>query len=262
MPSELEPYGRDEYRNALIANAAAKPFNVALLVGMTGAGIAVGGHVAIVLAVALVLYLAACARTFFDGDEAERVLARERADRRERLGSSTKHLDLDTLAPPIRTHLFEARTRERKIREAIEKAELPYAEVSHEVDGFVRVLEHTAARAQLLYDALSDTPVARVSERLAEVRSRRGERAADLIEALEHQLRIQRRMEAQLKRFYDEMERIVIELDTVRGNLVSVSASTDAATQKELAGEVRGLRERVGAVADGISEAYEEPSAS
>jgi DNA repair exonuclease SbcCD ATPase subunit len=257
MPSEPEPYGRDEYRNALIANAATKPFNLALLVGTTGAGIAVGGTIALVLVVAVIVYLAAVARTFFDGDEADRVLARERADRRERLASSTKRLDVDTLAPPIRVHLFEARTRERKIREAIEKAELPYAEVSDEVDGFVRVLEQTAARAQLLYEALADTPVARVSERLAEVRGRRGERAAELIEALEHQLRIQRRMEAQLKRFYDEMERIVVELDTVRGNLVSVSASTDAATQKQLASDVRGLRERVGAISDGINEAYE-----
>ena len=67
-------------------------------------------------------------------------------------------------------------------------------------------------------------------------------------------------MEVQLQRFYDEMERIVVELDTVRGNLVSVSASTDAAAQKELASEVRSLRERMGAVADGIGEAYEEPA--
>ena len=49
-----------------------------------------------------------------------------------------------------------------------------------------------------------------------------------------------------------------MELDTVRGNLVSVSASTDAANQQELAAEVRGLREEVGALAEGMSEAYEQ----
>jgi len=46
-------------------------------------------------------------------------------------------------------------------------------------------------------------------------------------------------------------------VDTVRGNLVSVSASTEAANQQRLAGEVRALREEVGAVAAGMSEAYE-----
>jgi hypothetical protein len=53
------------------------------------------------------------------------------------------------------------------------------------------------------------------------------------------------------------MERVLVELDTVRGNLVSVSASTEAANQQRLAGDVRALREEVGAVAAGMSEAYE-----
>jgi chromosome segregation ATPase len=259
MPSELEPYGRDEFRNALIANAAAKPFNLAVLVGVMAAGVAVSGPVLLCLAVALVVYLVACARTFFDGDEADRVLARERAERRERLARPSKRLDPATLAPPIRRHLLDAREREQRIRAAIERAELPYAEVTDEVDGFVRVMEQTAGRAQLLHDALADTPVERVQARLDEVSARTD--ARELEEALEHQLAVQLRMQAQLQRFYDEMERIVIELDTVRGTLVSVSASTDAATQQQLAAEVRALREQLGAVAAGISEAYEQPTA-
>ena len=52
----------------------------------------------------------------------------------------------------------------------------------------------------------------------------------------------------------------MVELDTVRGNLISVSASSDAGTQEQLASEVRSLRERMGAVADGIGEAYEKPA--
>ena len=65
-------------------------------------------------------------------------------------------------------------------------------------------------------------------------------------------------METQLRRFYDEMERMVIELDTVRGSLLSASVSEGATAQRELAGEVRGLRERMGAVADGLAEAFDE----
>ena len=53
-------------------------------------------------------------------------------------------------------------------------------------------------------------------------------------------------MEKQLERFFGEMERILVELDTVRSQLVSVSASTESAQQKELAADVRALRERVG----------------
>jgi hypothetical protein len=262
MPGELEPYDRADFRNALIANAAAKPFNVAVLVAMTAAGVAVGGSVLVVLIVALVVYLAACTRVFFDGDEADRVLARERAERRKRAAGPRRKLDMDALAAPIRLHVFEARGRERRIRDAIERADLPYSEVSDEVDGFVRVMEHTAGRAQLLHDALADAPVVQVEARLAEVRARPGGGAPELVEALEHQLAVQRRMEIQLQRFYDEMERIVVELDTVRGNLVSVSASSDAGTQEQLASEVRSLRERMGAVADGIGEAYERPGAA
>jgi hypothetical protein len=262
MPGELEPYQRDDFRNALIANAAAKPFNVAVLVATTAAGVAVGGSVPVVLIVALLVYLAACTRTFFDGDEADRVLARERAERRKRIAGPRRRLDMDALAAPIRVHVLEARGRERRIRDAIERAELPYSEVSDEVDGFVRGMEHTAGRAQLLHDALADAPVAQVEARLAEVRDRPGGGAPELVDALEHQLAVQRRMEVQLQRFYDEMERIVVELDTVRGNLVSVSASSDAGTQEQLASEVRSLRERIGAVADGIGEAYERPGAA
>ena len=78
-----------------------------------------------------------------------------------------------------------------------------------------------------------------------------------LVEALEHQARMQRRMEGQLGRFYDEMERMTVELDTIRGSLVSLSASEGADSQERLAGDVRALRERMGTVADGMAEAYE-----
>ena len=97
--------------------------------------------------------------------------------------------------------------------------------------------------------------------RLAELTQANDPAKAELVAALTGQLKVQRRMERQLQAFYDEMEKILVELDTVRGNLVSVSASTDAANQQQLAADVRGLREEVGALADGMSEAYERPPA-
>ena len=248
--ADLQPYRRRDFAGALAANAAAKPFNVAVLVVTMAAAVAVGGTIGLALAVALLVYAAACIRTFFDEDEAEAVLARVRADRRERLTSAAPRLKLDELAPPIMEHVRAARR-----REAIERSELPYEEVSVEVDGFVRTMERTAARAQTLYEALADNPPEQVEARLRQVRGEPGRE--ELVEALEQQARVQRRMEAQLGRFYDEMERMTVELDTVRGSLLSLSASEGAETQTRLAGDVRSLRERMGTVADGMAEAYE-----
>jgi hypothetical protein len=253
--ADLEPYRRGEFAGALAANAATKPFNVAVLVATMAAAVAVGGSIGLALTVALLVYAAACLRTFFDEQEADAVLTRVRSDRRRRLTSDAPRLKLDELAPPIREHVRAARRREATIREAIERSELPYEEVSVEVDGFVRAMERTAARAQTLYEALADNPPEHVEARLRQVRGEPGRE--ELVEALEHQERVQRRMEGQLGRFYDEMERMTVELDTVRGSLLSLSASEDAETQVRLAGDVRSLRERMGTVADGMAEAYE-----
>ncbi len=165
-----------------------------------------------------------------------------------------------SLAPPIGGLLRGALQREARIREAVEGAELPYTEVLGEVDGFVRTMEGTARRAQLLYDALAESPPAAVEQRLGQLDPNDPSKA-ELVAALTGQLKVQRRMEGQLQSFYDEMEKILVELDTVRGNLVSVSASTDVANQQQLAADVRGLREEVGVLAEGMSEAYERPPA-
>jgi chromosome segregation ATPase len=251
----MRPYGRGEFNRALIANALLSPFNVLVLAGVLVAGLLLDALLPL-LPVAIVVYGIAAARTYFDEDEANKVLTRERSQRRTALERG--RLDPSSLAQPIRQVVEAARERERRVRDAIDRAELPYAEVSGEVDRFIRALEGTAARAQLLYEALSETPPAWVEQRLAEVS---GEPAkADLAAALEDQLAVQRRMEGQLERFYTEMERVLVELDTVRGNLVSVSASTEAASQQRLAGEVRSLREELSAVAEGMSEAYEAPA--
>jgi len=214
--------------------------------------------VAVALLVALVVYAIAVVRTFLDEDEAEAVLTRERAERRAGLKAGTRQLDPATLAPEVGRHLLEARAIEERIRNAIERAELPYEEVSTEVDALVTLMELSASRAQLLYEALDDSPPSRVAGRLRELE---GSGKTELIEALEHQLTVQRKMEAQLESFYDQMERSAVELDSIRGSLLSVSASTDVANQQRLAGDVRALRDELGTLAEGMSEAFEERAA-
>ena len=249
-----KPYSRGEYNRALVLNALLDPFNVVLLAGVLIAGIAFG-VLSVLGPAGAVLYLAGAARTYFDSDVADKVLARERGERTSALPPAGRRLDEATLTPGIAKLVHTAREREARIRQAIEAAELPYDDIQGEVDRFVLALEDTARRAQSLADALRDTPIDGVARRLAEVK---GDPAkAALAEALTTQLATLERMKAQLLRFGDEMERILIELDTIRGQIVSVSASAGAAKGAELAGEVRSLREQMGAVADGMAEAYE-----
>ena len=254
MAESRRPYSRSDYNQALIANALTQPFNIVLLAAILIAGLVLQVFLP-VLAVGLVVYGVAAARTYFDQDEANKVLEREKGKRRKRLEAG--RLDPGGLSEPIALLLSGARQREARIRDAIERAELPYDEVSAEVDRFIRAIEDGARRAQLLYEALAETPPSWVEGRLAEVQGDPSK--AELTTALRAQLVVLRRMEAQLQRFYDEMERVLVELDTVRGNLVSVSASSEAANQERLAGEVRSLSEEVGAVAAGMSEVYETP---
>jgi chromosome segregation ATPase len=254
VAEELRPYSRAEYNRSLVANALTSPFNVAILAAMLIAGLLL--HVFAILApVALVVYGIAAARTYFDEDVASKVLERERASRRKDLEAGRP--DPRTLAPPIRQLVEAGHQREDRIRDAIERADLPYTEVSQEVDRFVRAMESTAARAQLLYEALAESPPQWVEKRLSEVRGDPSK--AELAEALERQHEVLLKMQGQLGRFYTELERVLVELDTVRGNLVSASASSEAANQQRLAADVRGLREEVGALAEGMSEAYERP---
>ncbi|WP_320671533.1 hypothetical protein [Patulibacter defluvii] len=250
-----KPYSRQEYAVALAVNAAATPFNVAILVGVTAAGVVVGGPVVVVLLVAIVLYLVAAGRTFLDPEVADRVIAGVRADRRRDAERGRRRLDPATLSPEVAGPLLHAREREARIRAAIDRAELPYAEVSDEVDRFLDELDSSARRAQLLHEVLVDDPPAAIRRRLAQVSGDPAKR--ELADALGQQLAVGERCEQQLGRYYDETERLLVELDTIRANLVSVSASTDASQQRRIGSDVRHLREEVSVLAEGMRTAYD-----
>jgi chromosome segregation ATPase len=254
MPPVLAPYDRGRFNRALIANALLDPFNIVLLAGMLIAAILLTTWL---VPVAAGVYLAGVARTYFDEDAANKVLERERAEHRKKLEAGRVVLKPQDFAPPIRQLIEQAHAREARIRDAIARAELPYDEVADEIDRFVAAMESTATRAQLLWEALSDTPPEQVQARLAQVKAENDPSKAELVEALATQVTTLQRMEKQLERFFSEMERILVELDTVRSQLVSVSASTESAQQTELAADVRALRERVGASAEGMAAAFE-----
>ena len=84
MAEDLRPYSRSEFNRALVLNALASPFNVILLAAIVVAGLVLDALLPLV-AVGLVVYGIAAARTYFDEDEADKVLAREREKRRATL---------------------------------------------------------------------------------------------------------------------------------------------------------------------------------
>ena len=112
----------------------------------------------------------------------------------------------------------------------------------------------SADRAQMLHEALAEKPVAVVQARMEELV---GTGKVELVNALGEQLEVQKRLETQLGNFHDEMERIVIELETIRSSLVNVSASTDQGVQEQLASQVTALRDEMASVASGMSAAFD-----
>jgi serine/threonine protein kinase len=250
-----KPYSHSEYNRALVRNALTDRFNLVVLGGMLTAGLVLGVFL-LLLPVALVIYGLAAARTYFDHDVQDRVLESERSKHRSRPGSGRAIRDPAVFSPRIADLMTRALKKEAQIRTAIDGADLPYSEVNDEVDRFVAIMWQTAGRAELLREGLADAPPAVVAARLEQLRRGGDPAKAELVEALTQQLAVQRKMEAQLLRFYDRMEKLLVELDTVRGHLLTVSASTEADNQERLAEDVRDLRQEMGAVAEGIAAAY------
>lgn len=258
MPADMQrPPTRAEMNRLLIANALTKPVpNIVVPAAVAVVGIAFGIPV-IGIAVAIVAWLALAATTYFDGDEAERVSREQRTRRQAKQQKASPRLNPATLSLPVREHLMQVLEQEQRIREAIQRADLPFEDVSTEVDGFVRTAERTASRAELLFEYLDDEDPARVEARLQQVK---GEVAAGdaskqpLIDALTTQLKALGAAREKLDDFFTQMERVSVELGNIRGQLLSVSAASESESQEELAAGVRDLREQIGAVADGMSE--------
>ena len=254
MAEQRKRYGRREHERALLANAATSPFAIGLFVAILAVGVLAGASLGLSLGLAVILYAIAAGRVLFDEDVAQRVLERGREPQNV-VGRATSPTPPE-LAPEIRAEIEAVREREERIRRAIESADLPFEEVGSEIDVLVAEAERSARSAQLLYEGLEDMPVAEVKGRIAAVEDDPSQ--ADLAEALREQLHVAERIESQLSEYHAQMERLCVELDTVRAHLLSTSVTTDAASQRLLALQVRDLREEMAAIASGIEQAYDE----
>ena len=111
--------------------------------------------------------------------------------------------------------------------------------------------EHAAARAALLREALADTPPERIERRHAEVRGGQDPGKAKLVAALARHLAVQRRMQAALAAYDADTERILIELETVRGRILALGVADDVAAGERLA----ALREEIETIAAALERA-------
>jgi uncharacterized RDD family membrane protein YckC len=152
------------------------------------------------------------------------------------------------LAPPIARHLHAAYGLRGRI------VALDHT-LDDDMNGIVGALEASAGRAQQLWDALSETSPESLGQRLAQLE---GSGKTELIDALRSQQAVQQRMHAQLERYRDEFERVLAEMETIRGHLVSASASNDVDNREQLTATVRALRDETHALADGTMAAYGE----
>jgi hypothetical protein len=253
-----KPPTRAELNRLLIGNALTKPVpNVVVPAVIAVGGIVLGiGVLAIVIAV--VAWIALSVVTYLDADEAEQVGAELRDKRRRAFEKANPRVLPSALAPPIAQRLQVVLDEQARIGQAIDRAELPFEEVSDEVDVFVRAAEKTASRAQLLYEYLADHDQRAIEQRLRDMHAADDPSKRALRDAVEAQVGALRRGSDQLDRFYTEMERIGVELGNVRAELLAVSAASESAGQQRLAADVRDLREQMGAVSAGMSEALSE----
>ena len=253
MPGELErPPSRSELNRELMVRAATSWDGIGALILVAGAGVVLSLPVLIVVAV--VLWLAASVWHYFDGSEADK-LAASRAAKRSRLEQASR-LDPAALCAPVSSELRRARAQEASIRQTIEESELP-SELTGDVDALVTAFEATARRADIIYRTIerqqeNGQGAADLEARLASLRAAGRVESDDdraLLEALSAQLAAARRAEELRDRFFTTMERMVAELGTIDSEILGMSASEAASSQRQVAGQLRDLRELVSGLA-------------
>ena len=63
-------------------------------------------------------------------------------------------------------------------------------------------------------------------------------------------------MDGELRRFFDQMEQTLVQLDTMRTQLITSAASAQTQDGETLAAEIRGMRDEMGDVAEDMSAAH------
>ena len=191
-----------------IATELLNPFSVLLLAALLAAG-AVIGNLAVVAPIAVLAYAVSVGLAW---------------------NERRKPAPPDPPLSPVAELVDEVLEREAQIRETIDEAGAPLEDISTELDRFERVVQRTAARAELLHQDLDEGPPETVSARL--------------------------RMEEQMRQFYARMEGMLAELEELRRQLTPGVPADGAA----LAAEMRDFRRGIADIGDELAAARVEHS--
>ena len=247
------PVTRSELRRELAVNAAAKPLNIAAPAIVLVVGLLL--HVlAVAIPVAIVAYLALFAQTFFDEKEAEKV-GREIYGRRE--PEARAALDASTLDAEIARPLVQARRTAAAIRRAVEESDQSLDDVVDDVDGLVAAMETSARRAQLISTTLEGQDLRALEARIERLSPDQDPDVQALVRDLQAQRDSILRLRERLERFGVGMERICASLGLLQTRVAEMSASEEAAAQRELGAQARELRERTDLLAESMAEAFD-----
>ena len=252
MPGQIQkPPDRAALTRALVTNAATKPVNIVVPAALAIVAALVG--VTWLWPLAIVVYVALVLVTFFDADEAEKVGKRRRGEGDAPVQKEVQPADL---APPIAERLSQAMAEEQQIRQTIDGADVELGEVSSEVDGLVANLRKSAQRAQLVYSYLAEQDSRTLRRRAEELDQSTDPDSKKAAAAVRDQMKLAEDLETTLKRFYAQMDHAIVSLQTIRGEIVRIAVAGETEQQAETAERVRDLRNEVGAMADGMREAY------
>jgi hypothetical protein len=257
MP-ERQLVTRKTLQRELVLNAATKPLAVAVAASVAVAAFVLG--VPWLLAVAVAVYAALVLTTLFDADEAERVGRKAYVRSAPTPGRRAVPGDV---APEIASLVARAHLEETRIRREIESSGLPFTDVAVEVEYLMSDLERNARRANTVLAYLGEQRPFQLQRQLQALRAvgsddssaaSRNRAAA----AVEHQLAVGAQLRSEYGRFTAEIEHVVASLGAIHGELVRITVAEDAFARERVAEQVRELRRRVTAVAEGMDEAVHE----
>jgi type IV secretory pathway TrbD component len=241
----------------LILNAASRPLNVAVPLGVIAAALVLTPWL---IALAALAYAGLVLATFLDGDVAESV-GRDVYARSRRALPETR---LTALTESAADSLALAHETRRQIQNTIAESHIPLPEVEAEVNALLDELENLAPHVERLTRYLAQEDEAALRLRLERIETSYSgdtevDRAnAEVAAALEQQLHARAQLSRRLSQFEAQMEHIAATLSLVHAQIMKMSAAEEASTQARVAAQLRYLRQDVDTTAAAFDEAYRE----
>jgi hypothetical protein len=224
-------------RERSLARAAARPLNLAVLATLVLIAVLAAPWV---LALAIPIYGVLVAASYRPPNP-QPVVSRGEPEPSE----------LDGVSPQLRPRVRHALDEQAAILRALAALPVQPPGLAAQVRQLGRDLTAAARRASEVDDYLAGVDAAALRARLADQQQRAGHAE----EALAEQVELVERLTERRQQLGDELEHVDAVLGTIRARLVSAGMGVEEAGR--LREEVDDLREHVGALTGGLSEAYE-----